>query len=274
MEYIDIYGENKLFGEIELSGAKNSILPILASSLLTDKILEISNVPNLVDVKSMINLIESLGVRVKKDNKNYILVTEKILAHEANYNLVRKMRASFLVLGPLLSREGYAKISLPGGCAIGSRPVDLHLYAMQKLGASIDFSGGYLVAKTKKKGLIGNKLNFSKISVGATENAIMAAVLAKGETLINNAAKEPEIIDLCNCLISMGAKIEGFGTRKIYVQGISSFFECSHKVITDRIEACTYIIAAAITNSSLRIKEINFEYIKIFLKLIKDGFEF
>ena len=269
MEYIDIFGGNELSGEIELSGSKNSVLPILASTLLSDKVLTLSNVPQLVDVSSMLNLINSLGVRVKEKNKKFLLTTKKILAHEANYNLVRKMRASFLVLGPLLAREGFAKISLPGGCAIGSRPVDLHLSAMKKMGASIDFSDGYVIAKTSSKGLVGNKIEFSKISVGATENAIMAAVLARGETYIVNAAKEPEITDLCNCLISMGAKIEGYGTSKISIQGINSFLESSHEVITDRIEACTYIIAAAITNSCLKIKKINFKYIESFLDVIK-----
>ena len=189
MQYIEINGGIELSGEIELSGSKNSALPILVSSLLSDKCMTLSNVPSLEDVKSMLSLIESLGVKVKKKDQDYILVTNKILSHEANYNLVRKMRASFLALGPLLTREGFAKISLPGGCAIGSRPVDLHLYAMKKLGATIDFFDGYVIAKSNRKGLIGNKIDFPKISVGATENAIMAAVLAKGETLINNAAQ-------------------------------------------------------------------------------------
>ena len=269
MKYIEINGRKVLSGEIELSGSKNSALPILASSLLSDKCIKLSNVPSLEDVKSMISLIESLGAKVKKKDQNYILVTNKILSHEANYNLVRKMRASFLALGPLLAREGVAKISLPGGCAIGSRPVDLHLYAMKKLGATIDFFDGYVIAKSNRKGLKGNKIDFPKISVGATENAIMAAVLAKGETLINNAAKEPEILDLCNCLISMGAKISGAGTSNIIIEGINSFFTCSHQVISDRIEACTFIIAAAITNSSLCIKNINLEHIKIFLDIIE-----
>ena len=269
MQYIEINGGIELSGEIELSGSKNSALPILVSSLLSDKCMTLSNVPSLEDVKSMLSLIESLGVKVKKKDQDYILVTNKILSHEANYNLVRKMRASFLALGPLLTREGFAKISLPGGCAIGSRPVDLHLYAMKKLGATIDFFDGYVIAKSNRKGLIGNKIDFPKISVGATENAIMAAVLAKGESLINNAAQEPEIVDLCNCLISMGAKISGAGTSNIIIEGINSFLDCSHQVISDRIEACTFIIAAAITNSSLCIKKTNLEHIKIFLDIIE-----
>ena len=275
MEYIEIDGGRELSGEIVLSGSKNSALPILASSLLSDKSIVLSNVPRLLDIKSMISLIESLGAKVEKKNHNYILKTKNILSHEANYNLVRKMRASFLTLGPLLARDGYAKISLPGGCAIGSRPVDLHLYAMKRLGADIDFSDGYVIAKSNGRRLIGNKIDFPKISVGATENAIMAAVLAKGETLINNVASEPEIVDLCNCLKSMGAKIEGAGTSQIRIQGIDIFLDTSHQIITDRIEACTFIIAAAITNSSLCIKKINSNHIVSFLDIMhKMGLRF
>ena len=276
MEYIEIDGGRELSGEIIISGSKNSALPILACSLLSDKPINLSNVPDLLDIKPMINLIESLGATIEKKNNNYIFTTKNILSHVANYNLVRKMRASFLTLGPLLAREGFAKISLPGGCAIGSRPVDLHLYAMKKLGANIDFSDGYVIAKTNGQGLIGNKIEFPKISVGATENAIMAAVLAKGETFINNAALEPEIVDLCNCLTSMGAKIEGAGTSQIRIEGIDVFVDtCHHQVITDRIEACTYIIAAAITHSSLFIKRINYDHIAKFLEIMQEmGLEF
>ena len=270
MEFITIKGGLKLTGEIQISGSKNSVLPILACSLLTDKEIRLSNIPRLVDVKSMATLIKSLGVNLKVKNKNFILNTNKITSTKAHYNLVRQMRASFLVLGPLLAREGYAEVSLPGGCAIGSRPVNFHLYAMKKLGANIDISNGYVIATTKKNGLIGGKINFSQISVGATENAIMAAVLAKGETLINNAACEPEIIDLCNCLVSMGAIIEGIGTNKIFIQGVTNFKSNDHEVIPDRIEACTYIIAAAVTNSKLTIKKLNLEHIKKFLEVMND----
>ncbi len=275
MEYIEIDGGKELYGEISVSGSKNSALPILACSLLSDKPISLSNVPNLLDIKSMINLIESLGTKAEKKNHKFFLNTKNIKSHEANYNLVRKMRASFLTLGPLLAREGFAKISLPGGCAIGSRPVDLHLYAMKKLGANIDFYDGYVVAKSNGKSLIGNKIDFPNISVGATENAIMAAILAKGETLINNAALEPEIVDLCSFLTSIGAKIEGAGTDQIKIEGIDTFLDTHHQVITDRIEACTYIIAAAITNSRLNIKNINFEHIANFLETMKKmGLEF
>ena len=268
MEYITIQGGVKLKGEVIVSGSKNSALPILASSLLTDKKLSLTNVPKLVDVLSMIKLIKSLGVNIETNQKGLILKTTQIKSRKANYNLVRQMRASFLVLGPLLAREGYAEVSLPGGCAIGSRPVDLHLQAMKALGATIDFSDGYIIAKTNKNRLLGGEISFPKISVGATENAIMAAVLAKGETVIHNAAREPEIIDLCNCLVSMGAIIEGIGSNKIELQGVTSLLDASHEIISDRIEACTFIIAAAITRSTLKIKNINFSFIKKFLKVM------
>jgi UDP-N-acetylglucosamine 1-carboxyvinyltransferase len=268
MEYITIQGGAKLKGEVIVSGSKNSALPILASSLLTDKKLSLTNVPKLVDVLSMTKLIKSLGVNIETNQKGLILKTTQIKSRKADYNLVRQMRASFLVLGPLLAREGYAEVSLPGGCAIGSRPVDLHLQAMKSLGATIDFSDGYIIAKTDKNRLLGGEISFPKISVGATENAIMAAVLAKGETVIHNAAREPEIIDLCNCLVSMGAIIEGIGSNKIELQGVTSLLDASHKVISDRIEACTFIIAAAITRSTLKIKNINFSFIKKFLEVM------
>ena len=266
MEFITIKGGVSLKGEVLVSGSKNSALPILASALLTNKKLRLTNVPKLVDVKSMTKLIESLGVSIKSEENNLILTTTKITSCKADYNLVRQMRASFLVLGPLLAREGHAEVSLPGGCAIGSRPVDLHLHAMKSLGASIDFLDGYIIAKTKRNGLLGGKISFPKISVGATENAIMAAILARGETVIYNAAREPEIVDLCNCLVSMGAIIEGIGSNIIHIQGVTNLLDASHEIISDRIEACTYIIAAAMTKSTLKIKKIKFSAIKKFLE--------
>ena len=270
MEFITIQGGVKLKGKVEVSGSKNSALPILASSLLTDKKLSLTNVPKLVDVESMTKLIKSLGVSIETGHKNLILKTTKIKSRKADYDLVRQMRASFLVLGPLLAREGYAEVSLPGGCAIGSRPVDLHLHAMKSLGASIDFLDGYIIAKANRNGLLGGKVSFPKISVGATENVIMAAVLAKGETVIHNAAREPEILDLCNCLVAMGAIIEGIGSNTIHIQGVTSLLDASHEIISDRIEACTFIIAAAMTKSTLRIKNINFSFIKAFLEIMDD----
>ncbi len=270
MEHINVIGRKELKGNIDISGSKNSALPILASSILSDKPQTFTNIPNLVDINSMIALLKSLGVAYKIIEKAYVLNASSISSVEAKYNLVSKMRASFLVLGPLLSREGRAKVSLPGGCAIGTRPVDLHIYAMKRLGAEIDIKDGYILAKSPKKGLIGNSINFSNISVGATENALMAAFYAKGETVIKNAAKEPEIIDLCESLIGMGAKISGVGTSNIFIQGVTGSSSNNHKVIADRIEACTYMIVAAITKSNLTIENINPKFIKQFLKVMKD----
>ena len=269
MESIIISGGKRLSGTINSSGSKNASLPILALSILS-KCFEIKNIPDLADVTSMLNLLHSLGVNYNLKEKNVLtLKTSDKISSLAEYNLVRKMRASFLVLGPLLSRNGYAKVSLPGGCAIGLRPVNLHIYAMKKLGSEIELTDGYVIAKAKKGQLIGNKIVFPKVSVGATENAIMAAVFAKGETLIKNAALEPEIEDLCNCLISMGVEIEGIGTSSIYIQGVNSLKTISYRVISDRIEACSFIIAAAITKSHLSIKNVNVNHISAFLSVMK-----
>ena len=270
MESIIIKGGRSLKGTINISGSKNAALPILATSILVRK-LELNNLPYLADISSMLSLLESLGINHNFINKNsVVLESSDKISSIANYNLVRKMRASFLVLGPLLSRTGNAKVSLPGGCAIGLRPVDLHVYAMKMLGAEIELRDGYVIAKAKKSKLIGNKIEFPEISVGATENAIMAAVLASGETLIQNAAKEPEVEDLCNCLISMGAKIDGVGTSEILIDGVNELKEINYDIISDRIEVCTFIIAAAITQSCLSIQKINSNHITSFLNVIKE----
>ena len=269
MESIIISGGKRLSGTINSSGSKNASLPILALSILS-KCFEIKNIPDLADVTSMLNLLQSLGVNYNLKEKNVLtLKTSDKISSLAEYDLVRKMRASFLVLGPLLSRNGYAKVSLPGGCAIGLRPVNLHIFAMKKLGSEIELTDGYVIAKAKNGQLIGNKIVFPEVSVGATENAIMAAVFAKGETLIKNAALEPEIEDLCNCLISMGVAIEGVGTSSIYIQGVNSLKTISYRVISDRIEACSFIIAAAITKSHLSIKNVNVNHISAFLSVMK-----
>ena len=269
MESIIISGGKRLSGTINSSGSKNASLPILALSILS-KCFEIKNIPDLADVTSMLHLLHSLGVNYNLKEKNVLtLKTSDKISSLAEYDLVRKMRASFLVLGPLLSRNGYAKVSLPGGCAIGLRPVNLHIFAMKKLGSEIELTDGYVIAKAKKGQLIGNKIVFPEVSVGATENAIMAAVFAKGETLIKNAALEPEIEDLCNCLISMGVEIEGVGTSSIYIQGVNSLKTISYTVISDRIEACSFIIAAAITKSHLSIKNVNVNHITAFLSVMK-----
>ncbi len=275
MEHVIIKGNNKLYGELEISGSKNAALPIIAATLLTENKTVLSNVPKLLDIKSMLKLISSLGVVIENKSKKILINPKKITSVEAKYELVSKMRASFLVLGPLLSRYGKATVSLPGGCAIGTRPVDLHLQAMQSLGASIDLVDGYVIAVSPPSGLKGNRINFPKISVGATENAIMAAVLSKGETIIQNSAREPEIIDLCKFLNLMGAKIEGIGTSNILIQGVHDLKGIDYKVIPDRIEACTYVVAAAITKSKLKIKNIKTKEILNFLSVIKEmGLEF
>ena len=269
MESIIISGGKRLSGTINSSGSKNASLPILALSILS-KCFEIKNIPYLADVTSMLNLLQSLGVNYNLKEKNVLtLKTSDKISSLAEYDLVRKMRASFLVLGPLLSRNGYAKVSLPGGCAIGLRPVNLHIFAMKKLGSEIELTDGYVIAKAKNGQLIGNKIVFPEVSVGATENAIMAAVFAKGETLIKNAALEPEIEDLCNCLISMGVAIEGVGTSSIYIQGVNSLKTISYRVISDRIEACSFVIAAAITKSHLSIKNVNVNHITAFLSVME-----
>ena len=269
MESIIISGGRKLFGTINSSGSKNASLPILALSILANSF-QVNNIPDLADVKSMLNLLKSLGVNYSINKKNSIILdASNNISSIAKYDLVRKMRASFLVLGPLLTKNGFAKVSLPGGCAIGLRPVDLHVYAMKKLGAEIRLEDGYVIAKARKGQLRGNKITFPQVSVGATENAIIASVFAKGETIIKNAAMEPEVQDLCKCLISMGVKIDGIGTSSISIQGVNSLKKISHSIIYDRIEACSFIIAAAITKSHLSIRNVNACHIKSFLCVMK-----
>ena len=257
MEKISIEGGKPLFGKVEISGSKNSSLSILASCLLTDKKISISGVPKLTDTFFFLELLSSFGVDIKglnnfRNTKEFILSAAKITNNKAPYNLVKKMRASILVLGPLLARTGRAIVSLPGGCSIGLRPVDIHLKSLEKLGAKIFIENGYIYAEALK-GLIGNKIIFPKVSVGATINVLMAAVLAKGITEIHNAAKEPEIEDLGLCLKSMGAKIQGLGTNKILVEGVTKLKETNYKVMFDRIEAGTYALAVAIAGGEIEL---------------------
>ena len=257
MDSLIVEGGEKLIGEIEISGAKNAALPLMASSLLLDNdFLELSSMPDLADTRSMKKLLQNLGINIQ-ENKGNLLLKGKAMNFEADYDTVRKMRASILVLGPLLTKIGIAKVSLPGGCAIGTRPVDLHLRCMERLGASIHLENGYIEAKAPKGGLKGNRIVFPKISVGATENAVMACSLAKGVSTIINAAREPEVIDLCKCLKSMGAKIFGAGSSEIKIIGVKKLNSTKHKVISDRIEAGSFIIAAAMTGGSLLLKNVN-----------------
>ncbi|MBI2585272.1 MAG: UDP-N-acetylglucosamine 1-carboxyvinyltransferase [Rhodospirillales bacterium] len=261
MDRILIRGGQPLRGTIRIGGAKNAALPLMAASLLTKDTLSLSNLPDLVDITTMAKLLGELGVDVARDPKANVpdagqvfrLTAGDIINTTAPYDLVRRMRASVLVLGPLLARRGRARVSLPGGCAIGTRPVDLHLKALRQLGARIDLAEGYIDAHAEN-GLIGTHIVFPMVTVGGTENLLMAASLAKGRTVLANAAREPEVTDLARCLIAMGAKIEGIGTDTLVVDGVSSLSGASYAVVPDRIETGTYAIAAAITGGELMLE--------------------
>ena len=268
MDKLIISGKKKLKGSIKVHGSKNSALPILVSSLLSDKDLTLSNIPKVDDINNMLKLLSSLGVKIKK-NKNIVKLNSSSIKNiSADYDIVRKMRASILVLGPLLSRFGHSKISLPGGCAIGSRPIDIHLEALSKLGANFKIENGFVIGAVKSK-LKGNKIKLPFPSVGATENILMASVLAEGETVIMQAAREPEIEDLGNCLKSMGAKIDGLGSNKIYVQGVEKLNQAKHKIISDRIVAGTYIILAVMLNCNFEVKNLNTNHLLSLINILK-----
>ena len=255
MQKLEVFGANKLRGQIKISGSKNASLPILAATLLSNKKVYLKNLPKVKDIETMINLLQSLGSKIKFDKKSLIIDNSKQNKKFASYSLVKTMRAGILVLGPLLAKFGHAKVSLPGGCAIGSRPVNIHLDALSRLGVKYKIIQGYVYANAPK-GLIGTKINFSKISVGATENLIIAACMAKGTTTLNNCAIEPEIQDLVNFLIKLGCKIKWIAKRSLKILGVSELNQISYTVMFDRIEAGTYLIAAAITEGSLKIKNI------------------
>ncbi|HTH98442.1 MAG TPA: UDP-N-acetylglucosamine 1-carboxyvinyltransferase [Stellaceae bacterium] len=255
MDSIRIAGGRPLKGVIPISGSKNASLPLMAASLLTDEPLLLTNVPRLADILSMNTLLAQLGVAVEENGApegghNVNLDAASLASTTAPYDLVRKMRASILVLGPLLARYGKARVSLPGGCAIGARPVDLHIKGLQAMGAEIEIDGGYIEAKAPK-GLRGAEVVFPFVSVGATENLMMAAALADGETVLVNVAREPEIVDLAVCLAAMGAEIEGAGTDRITIRGKDRLHGATHRVIADRIETGTYMMAAAITGGDV-----------------------
>ncbi|MES2252980.1 MAG: UDP-N-acetylglucosamine 1-carboxyvinyltransferase [Pseudomonadota bacterium] len=252
MDRIIIQGGTALNGSINISGAKNAALPLLAAGLLTEEPFYLSNVPELADVRLLIELLTQHGCIISTENDKITINAADITNTTAPYDLVRKMRASILVLGPLVARFGVARVSLPGGCAIGTRPVDIHIQGLQKLGAQIELSEGYINASAPN-GLVGATISMPMISVTATENLLMAATLAKGETVLINAAREPEIIDLANCLKGMGAIIEGAGTDRITIQGVEKLKGTSHSVIADRIETATYAIAAIITHGELTL---------------------
>ena len=263
MDRIRIRGGNRLNGTINISGAKNAALPLMIASLLTPETLTLRNVPRLMDALRLQRILQNHGVDITVSGKRpgqsamagetLRISAKTIVDTTAPYDLVSKMRASFWVLGPLLARCGEAKVSLPGGCAIGTRPVDLHILAMEKLGAEVEIEAGYVIAKAKN-GLKGNHINFPKVSVGATHAALMAAVLAKGDTIIENAAREPEIGDVAECLVKMGARIEGIHTATLKISGVTSLHGAEHEVIADRIEAGTYAMAAAMTGGNVLLK--------------------
>lgn len=251
MQTIIINGGKKLKGEVTISGAKNAALPILAASLLCEGKHRISNVPALADVRTLGRILQNMGVTFERQESE-ILINSTLTTPEAPYDLVRTMRASVLVLGPLVARMGKARVSLPGGCAIGARPINLHLMGLEKLGASVEIEHGYVLAKAKR--LKGAHISFDTVTVTGTENIMMAAVLAKGETVLEHAAREPEIVDLANALIRMGAIIEGAGTDIIRIQGVDQLVPLEYTVMPDRIETGTFVIAAAITRGSIKIK--------------------
>jgi UDP-N-acetylglucosamine 1-carboxyvinyltransferase len=271
MEKLIIKGNNPLSGEIKISGAKNAALPILAASLLTNSPIQISNIPHLQDVTTIVSLLGQMGVRITLDERSNIEVDASGLAsYQAPYELVRTMRASILVLGPLLSRFGFAEVSLPGGCAIGTRPVDQHLKGMQAMGAEMRIENGYIKAKANK--LVGATIIMDMVTVTGTENIMMAAVLAKGQTIIHNAAREPEVEDLANFLNVLGAKVSGAGTSTIVIDGVAKLGGGRYQVMPDRIETGTYLAAATITCGKIKVKNTRPDLLEsILIKLEETG---
>jgi UDP-N-acetylglucosamine 1-carboxyvinyltransferase len=275
MDKILIRGGIPLSGTIPIAGAKNAALPLMAASLLTAEPLIVGNLPNLADVVTMANLLSQHGVLVgPSDGSDDMppgvleLSAREITSTTAPYDLVRKMRASVLVLGPLVARFGVARVSLPGGCAIGTRPVDLHIKGLQRLGAEVELREGYIEARAPK-GLKGAEIAFPSVSVGATENLLMAATLAEGETVLINAAREPEIIDLANCLTAMGARIEGIGTDRLTVRGVTSLHGARHRVIPDRIETGTYLMAVAATGGEVLLAGARLDHVAAVARLLE-----
>ena len=271
MDYFQIRGGAPLQGRIPISGAKNAALPILAATLLTDKVSTLSNVPHLNDITTMVELLGALGADVAIDESMALQVSAAQLNNQrAPYELVKTMRASILVMGPLLARFGKAEVSFPGGCAIGSRPVDLHLKGFEAMGACIDVRDGYIVATTES-GLKGCDFTFDTVTVGGTENLLMAAVLAEGTTVLRNAAREPEITDLVAFLRGMGADIEGDDTSTLVIKGVSELVASHYSVMPDRIEAGTFLVAAAATRGRITVENANAEHLGIVLEKLRDA---
>ncbi|HEY2356184.1 MAG TPA: UDP-N-acetylglucosamine 1-carboxyvinyltransferase [Phenylobacterium sp.] len=277
MDRIAITGGARLQGEIPISGAKNSAIKLMAASLLTEESLRLTNMPRLADTRFLGKLLQRLGTEVVEsegeDGPETLLRTKEIVSAIAPYDLVRQMRASFNVLGPLVARTGQAKVSLPGGCTIGARPVDLHLKALEALGARIDLHEGYVYASAPR-GLKGGAIEFPFASVGATEHAMLAAVLADGETVITNAACEPEMVDLADCLNAMGAHVSGAGTSVIHIQGVSRLHGATYAVMPDRIETGTYAVAAAMAGGEVRLTRTRSDFIQALIdKMVEAGVE-
>jgi len=279
MDQIRIRGGKRLEGRVQISGAKNAALPLMAAALLSDEPLVLANLPHLADISTMANLLGQHGVEIGMaggagngghSGRALSLCASRITDTTAPYDLVRRMRASVLVLGPLVARAGLARVSLPGGCAIGTRPVDLHIKGLAQLGAEIDLTSGYIEASAPA-GLTGAHIVFPTVSVGATENVLMAATLARGETVIGNAAREPEITDLANCLVAMGADIRGIGTDTLTVRGVERLHGAHHAVVPDRIETGTYAMAAAITGGRLELAGARAELIESVIDKLREA---
>lgn len=272
MDRIRIRGGVKLNGTVPVSGAKNATLPLMAAALLGDGPLVLTNAPDLADIATMRALLVQLGLSVAHDKQARTLtLSGAATSLEAPYDIVRKMRASVLVLGPLLARYGRARVSLPGGCAIGTRPVDLHIKGLEQLGAEIEINAGYIEARAPHGKLRGAKIFFPQVSVGATENLLMAACLAEGESELVNAAREPEISDLAMCLMRMGARIEGIGTGTLRVEGGATLMPATHPIVPDRIEAGTYACAAAITGGTLHLQGAKMEHLGAVARVLRDA---
>ena len=272
MDRIRIRGGRPLSGEITIGGAKNAALPLMAAGLLTEDRLILRNVPHLADIHTMSALLSQHGIMVEHvgDDRRTLWLGGRITNTEAPYDIVRKMRASVLVLGPLLARTGEARVSLPGGCAIGTRPVDLHLKALEQMGAQITLDGGYITASAPG-GLHGATIVFPFVSVGATENLLMAATLAEGQTTLANAAREPEIGDLASCLVAMGARIEGIGTERLVIEGVDRLHGADHSILPDRIETGTYACAAAITGGEVMLRHARLENLGAVVRILREA---
>jgi UDP-N-acetylglucosamine 1-carboxyvinyltransferase len=269
MDKLLITGGNRLSGEIKISGAKNAALPILCAGLLTPDTLQLSNVPHLQDVNTMLKLLRQMGLGIEQNNDRIALNGSAVDKWEAPYELVKTMRAAILVLGPLVARFGEARVSLPGGCAIGSRPVDQHIKGLQAMGAEITIEAGYIHAKAKK--LKGTRIVTDMITVTGTENLLMAAVLAEGDTVLENAAREPEVTDLANLLVAMGAKIDGIGTDRLVIQGVEKLHGASHTVIADRIETGTFLCAVAAAGGDVTLTNTRSDILDVVLDKLREA---